>query len=243
MELRAYVVLVVALCCSHLVQGITGFGAVVLALPLLTFFFPLKVLVPALVAVNFLQAGWFAVTERRHIARREALSLVLLSLAGLPLGWAVYQWLPAESLKLALGAVVTAVAVWNLLGLRLKRPLPGAVYHALNFAGGFTQGALVCGGPFLVIYAARMVPEKSAFRATLSVAWLVLNLVLLIVYTATGAWQREMAPIIGAAIPTVAFGTVLGILFHDRIPQRPFRLMVFAILLVSGLVLLKPLIW
>jgi hypothetical protein len=235
-------VLVLALCVSHLVQGITGFGAVVLALPLLTFFFPLKVLVPALVAVNFLQAGWFAVSERRHIVRPHARSLVLLSLAGLPLGWAVYRWLPAEQLKIALGVVVTAVALWNLFGLRLSRPLPQVFYHALNFAGGIAQGSLVCGGPFLVIYAARMVPEKSEFRATLSVAWTVLNLVLLIVYTATGAWQRDMVPVILAALPSVVFGTILGILLHDRIPQAPFRLLIFAILLLSGLSLLKPLL-
>jgi len=142
-----------------------------------------------------------------------------------------------------MGVVVTAVALWNLFGLKLSRPLPLVLYHAINFAGGFAQGSLVCGGPFLVIYAARMVPEKSEFRATLSVAWLVLNLVLLVVYTATGAWQREMAPIIGAALPTVVFGTVLGIRLHDRIPQQPFRLMIFAVLLVSGLVLLRPLVF
>lgn len=243
MDYKAYAVFVAALCISHLVQGITGFGAVVLALPLLVFFFPLKMLIPTLVVVNFLQAAWFTVTERRHIHRLHARSLVLLSLLGLPAGWAFYQYLPSEKLKIALGVVVTVVAVWNLLGLSMSRPVPLPLYHLLNLAGGFAQGALVSGGPFLVIYAAKMLEDKSEFRATLSLVWFVLNLVLIGAYTASSSWDARMVPLIGVALPCVAFGTVFGAVLHDRIPRKPFRTMIFAILLISGIVLLRPLFW
>jgi len=241
-DLLSWAIYCLALGFSHLVMGVTGFGAIVLALPVLTFFFPVKTLIPALVAVNLAQAAWFAVTERRHIHQRHARSIIVLALAGLPIGYAVFKYLSAEQLKIGLGAFVVVVAAWNLAGIQLQRQVPAGYYHLLNFLGGITQGALACGGPFVVIYAARMLTDKSAFRATLSLVWTVLNSILCITYLATGRFGADTVPLLGLALPGVAFGTVAGIVLHERIPQKPFRVLVFTILFISGLVLLRPLI-
>ncbi len=236
-----YSVLAISLCISHLVQGITGFGAIVLILPVLIFFFELKTLIPALIIINLVQCGYFAYTERDHLDRTHARSIVILSLIGLPLGYAVYRYLPTESLKLALGFFVVFVALWNLAGARTSRKIPDGFYHALNLLGGVTQGALASGGPFLVIYAAKMLPEKSSFRATLSLVWAVLNVILCATYTASGAWETSMIPIVLTGLPCVAFGTFFGNLLHDRIPQKPFSMMIYVLLLIAGAVLLRPL--
>jgi len=50
-----------------------------------------------------------------------------------------------------------------------------------------------------------------------------------------------MLPLMGFAIPCIIFGTALGIVLHDRIPQKPFRTLIFSLLLVSGLILIRPL--
>ncbi len=237
------VVLALSLCVTHLVQGITGFGAIVLALPVLTFFFPLKVMIPALIFINLLQATWFAVTQREYINWPHAKKLVIYSGIGLPIGYAVYEYLPSEQLKIALGVFVVMVAVWNLSGVAEKQNIPAPLYSLLIFLGGIVQSALASGGPFMVIYAAKMLPDKSEFRATLNVLWIVLNIVLCIIYTVTGAWNADMLPIIAVGLPCVVFGTIVGIMAHEKIPQRPFSLMVFIILLISGLILLRPLIY
>jgi len=235
-------VLIATLFLSHLVQAVTGFGAVVLALPILVYFFPLETLVPALVAVNLIQAGYFALRERRQIHRRHAVSLLSLSLLGLPLGYSIYRYLPETQLKIGLGFIAMAVASWNLAGLKMSRPLPPPFYHGLNFLGGIAQGALASGGPFLVIYAAKNLPDKSAFRATLSLAWTVLNLILCLSYTAAGSWKMDMVPVIAVALPVIALATWLGLRLHERIPHKPFRVGVFILLFLSGLFLLRPLL-
>ena len=237
-----YIVFCICLCVVNLIQGITGFGAIVLALPVLIFFFPLKVLIPSLVAVNLVQSLYFSIRERKHLKPGPTKAIVFLSLAGLPVGYAIYKYLPAEELKLALGVFVVIVAVYNLAGMEIKRQVPLAYYHFLNFLGGIAQGALACGGPFLVIYAAKVLPNKSAFRASLSVAWASLNIVLCLAYTVNGVWSMEMVPLIGFAFPCIIFGTVLGILLHSKIAEKPFKQLVFIILFISGLVLLRPLL-
>jgi uncharacterized membrane protein YfcA len=108
--------------------------------------------------------------------------------------------------------------------------------------GGIIQGALASGGPFLVIYAAAMLRDKASFRATLCAAFVVLDLVLCAANAATGSWSTGMIPLVLCGLPCMAVGTVLGTILHDRLPLRPFRISVFSLLIVSGVVLLRPLL-
>lgn len=242
MKIFPHVVFVGVFTFSFVVQGTTGFGGAVLSLPLLAFFFPLKELIPTVIAVNVLQSGWIVVRDRRHLARKHGAMMAFFSLLGLPLGFLIYRYLPGEELKIALGGFVVAVALWNLAGGKLRRPLPTSAYYPLLFLGGISEGALAAGGPFIVIYAARMIPDKTAFRVTVSLLWIILNTVMVGLYTATRVWHRGMVPLMLLLAPCILLGTWLGIHFHDRIPQKPFRKLVFTILLLSGIVLLRPLL-
>jgi uncharacterized membrane protein YfcA len=226
---------------AHLVQGVTGFGAVVLTLSVLAFLFPVKLLVPLLVVVSLVQVAWFAWVGRRHIHWGHARIILCLSLVGLPLGYLVYRFLPSGVLKIALGVFVVLVAGANLSGVRIKIGIPRFCYYLLNLLGGFFQGALAAGGPLLIIYTARMIEDKAAFRATLSIVWIVLNSILCLVYVATGGFGERMLPLIGLGIACMVLGTVLGMFVHARIPRKPFRILVFLLLLLSGLALLLPL--
>ncbi len=224
---------------AHLVQGVTGFGAMLLALPLLTFFFPVKEIIPAQVVVNLMQPLWYAGSQRRHIQFGHFRSAITLGLMGLPLGYAIYKYVPANELKITIGAFVVLVAVWNLSGLapRVRAPMP--VYHLLNFLGGAAQGSMTLGGPFFVIYAARMLEDKSQFRAGLSLIWTVLNGILVATHIIAGNLTGAMLPLILLAVPGVILGTAAGSSLHDRIAQEPFRKLVFVLLIISGLVLLR----
>ena len=226
---------------ANLVQGITGFGSVVLTISVLAFFLPVKQLVPVLVAISLVPMIWFALVGRRNIHWRHVRIILLLALAGLPLGYLVYRYLPAGALKIALGVFVVVVAVANLTGLRIRIRVPALFYYLLNLFGGIFQGALAAGGPLLIIYAARSLDDKAAFRATLSIVWIVLNSILCITYLATGVFNQSMLPAIGAGVACMLAGTVLGMLLHDRLPEKPFRILVFLLLLMSGAALLLPL--
>jgi hypothetical protein len=147
---------------------------------------------------------------------------------------------PTDVLKITLGAFVVVVAAANLSGVRIKARIPRFCYYVLNLLGGIFQGALSAGGPLLVIYAGLTCPDKAAFRATLAVVWLTLDSILLITYLATGAFTEPMLPLVGLGAACMALGTVLGTLVHERIPQKPFRILVYVLLLVSGLALLLP---
>jgi len=240
-DAASWIVFCLVFVLAYLVQGITGFGAVILTLSVLAFLFPVKLLVPVLVVVSLAQVIWFALVGRRHIHWSHVRIILVLSLAGLPLGYLVYRFLPAGALKIALGGFVVLVAVANLCGLRIRIRIPELYYYLLNLLGGFFQGAMATGGPMLIIYAARVLEDKAAFRATLSIVWIVLNSILCITYLATGGFTEAMLPLVGVGCACMVLGTILGMLVHARIPQKPFRILVFVLLLISGVALLLPL--
>jgi len=159
--ITGWVVFCLTFVLANLVQGITGFGSVVLTISVLAFFFPVKLLVPVLVAISLVPMIWFALVGRRNIHWGHVRIILLLALAGLPLGYLVYRYLPAGALKIALGAFVVVVAVANLTGLGIKIRVPSLFYYLLNLLGGIFQGdpltlqlwiGLVCvaGGIYLV---------------------------------------------------------------------------------------------
>jgi uncharacterized membrane protein YfcA len=238
---ETWVVFCLTFVLANLVQGVTGFGSVVLTISVLAFFFPVKQLVPLLVAISLVPMIWFALVGRRNIQWVHVRIILLLSLAGLPLGYLVYQYLPAGVLKIALGVFVVLVAVANLAGLRIRVKIPELSYYLLNLLGGIFHGALAAGGPLLIIYTARSVEDKAAFRATLSIVWVVLNSILCITYLATGGFSDTMLPALGVGVACMLLGTALGMLAHARMPEKPFRIVVFVLLLISGVALLLPL--
>lgn len=237
-----YLALCLILLGANIVQTVTGFGVMVLAIPALSFIFPLKILIPALVAANLGLAIYYALAERRHIDKKAFRAIAGLCLLGLPFGYLLFDHLPADTLKILLGLFVVVTAVWKLSGREPRKETPLILYYILVVVGGFVQGALACGGPFLVIYAARVVPDKTVFRATLMAVWVVIGSLLCAGYTISGAWRTEMLPIMALAVPCMSLAVVIGNRIHDRIPMRPFKIAVHVLLLLSGLLLLKPLV-
>ena len=107
---------------------------------------------------------------------------------------------------------------------------------ALLFAGGIIQGAFGTGGPFIVIYSARALPEKRVFRVTLSLLWFTINSCRLIFWLSDG---RLTAPESGKALlwafPVMLAGVILGDYLHNKVSERNFKIGAYAILVLSGI--------
>ena len=115
----------------------------------------------------------------------------------------------------------------------------GIFTRALLFCGGMIQGAFGSGGPFIVIYAAKALPEKSLFRVTLSLLWLATNSARLALWIVQGTvWNRETLTLTLAALPFMVAGVLIGDFLHRRVDEFRFRFFVYLVLCVAGAVML-----
>jgi len=232
------------LAAAHLVETVTGFGATVIALSLGVHLVPVRELVVALVLVGWLQSAWIVAGSFRHVRVRRLAARILPGCAlGFPLGAWCFRAAGGEELRYLLGAFVVGVSAlefWRLRRGASPRPLRPSQAAALLVGGGFFHGLFASGGPLIVYYASRVLPEKRAFRATLSALWLLLNTALLILYALSGRLEGEGTRLALRLLPAVVLGILAGEGLHRRVNPETFRRVVQAVLLFTGVSLLFP---
>jgi uncharacterized membrane protein YfcA len=92
---------------THFVEGITGFGCTVLALPFAISLAGVKITVPVLVVVAWLLALYIIIVDFKNIVWKEYLVIVSFVILGLPIGMWMFGNLPESELKKLLGNAVT----------------------------------------------------------------------------------------------------------------------------------------
>ena len=232
---------------AFLLEGVTGFGSTVIALPFLAMLLGIKVAVPLLCLLGLPMALYIVLRSRRSIRRREFLFIAFYAGIGIPFGIVLFDRLAPEALSLLLAAVMIGVGVHGSRSTpkasREPAECSGArrtpMMRLLLFVGGVIHGSLGTGGPFIVIYASKALPEKSLFRVTLSLLWLTLNSV------RTGDWlvrdrsllTPELWRIVLISLPFMAIGTLAGDRLHRRVDEFRFRRIVYATLAAAGMVM------
>lgn len=229
---------------GSLLQGCTGFGFSLLAVPLLLFFFEGTLVIPLLVLLSLAMNGAVWIDCGSHLSRRTLGGLLLGGVAGLLPGLWILNLFPASALRLTAGLFVTASALALLLGFR--RPLPPRLWAllAVGFASGLLNGSLSMSGPPVILFLANQGADKNVFRSTLAGYFLSLNVVTTVLFLAKGMITRPTMGLYFACLPALAAGTLLGIVLARRVPERLFRLLALVVLISMGLSLtasaLKP---
>jgi len=249
MSLAALALTGVVVFVTHALEAVTGFGCTVLALPFVAALLGIKTAVPLLAAIAWILALYIAVTKRRMINFRVFRIIVFFAGLGLPVGMFAFRAMDAGILKRGLAVFIILSASWQLrlrFGNRGKKTpteapagkrIP-AIYYLLLLAGGLVHGAFASGGPLIVLYAARALPDKGQFRATLCLLWTSLNSVLLIGYALSGTFTPAVSGGIAAMLPFLLAGILAGEKIHDRVHPDLFGKLVFSALLVTGIIML-----
>lgn len=238
----SFIVLVSIVIAAFAVEAAIGFGAIIIGLALGTFFYPLAALLPILVLLDTLLCGYLAGRHRGAIDLAWLLRRVLpLMVLGLALGVVIALRAPEAVLRRLLGVVVVLGALRELAGLMRApsaRPPLSPPLRAFGLIGaGVMHGIFATGGPLLVYVLSRSELTKAAFRSTLVVVWVLLDLLLLATYTAAGRITTTTLDTTVALVPSLVVAVALGEWAHRRLDERHFRMVAMAVLLVIGLTL------
>ncbi len=228
---------------SFTVGTIAGFGNVIIALTLGSHLYAIDELLPLLVILSTLLTSYIVIRYRSEVdwgalTRR----IVPPMIVGLGIGLIAFHNTQSPQLRTLLGILVVALSGRELWSLRTidapDRTLSTPVQRGVLLSAGVLHGIFATGGPLLVYALGRAPMPKETFRATLSCVWLVLNGLLLTTYAATGRVDTEVIMRVITLLPILLVAVVLGEWGHRRIAQRPFKIVVFSVLLLAGAALL-----
>ena len=229
---------------ASFIRSAFGFGEALIAVPLLAFAMPVDTAAPIAALVSITVAGVAIAQDWRHIHFRSAGRLFIATAVGTPLGlWALHA-LDEHLVKMLLGIVVTAFALFALL--RLRQAVLHDDRHAwlFGFGAGVLGGAYGMNGPPLVVYGALRGWSPRHFRATLQGYFLPASLLTMAGYGLTGLWTRTVTRDYLLALPLVLVATLLGRAFNRRLSGPAFvRCLYVCLGLIGALLLVQSRGW
>ncbi len=111
------------------------------------------------------------------------------------------------------------------------------LYLTLPVAG-IIHGIFVSGGPLLISYLTKKIPDKREFRSTISTVWIFLNGMVLVDDIRAGYWTGSLVICAILAAPFLFLGLKIGSILYQRMSQRTFMILSFILLLLMGIKLL-----
>ena len=222
---------------ANFVQAVTGFGGGPISMP------PSMALVgasdakAAVTCILWLTCIFISIREIKNIDLKQLGIILAGMIPGVLVGMWLFTTLPLHILMLIYGIVVVFIGARRLF-FPSKKELPKPVRIGALILSGLMQGMFTSGGPFLVIYAVSAIPDKNRFRATVSTVWSVINTYMVgrMIFTGMSAGEAKML-VVYSMIPVV-LAIFLGKKAVDRLDRELFLKVIYALLIVSGVLLI-----
>ncbi len=217
------------------VNGITGFGAAMAAMPFVMQGMGITLAVPAcslMVLVASLEQGW---RYKGFTDWPRVLPLVLGAVPGAFAGALALRFLPPAYLKIALGLFLSCYACW---GLFLEGAKPAVVGRAWGYAAGFLSTmfgtAFSFNGPPLAVYTTLSGWGKQSSKAGLATFFIITCLLMIGSQILAGLHSGLTFGAMFIGTPGALLGAYCGLRASKGMGDRTYRGVLFAFIGLTG---------
>jgi len=225
------------------VRSAAGFGAGLIAVPMLAFVLPVSTAVSVATALTTVTSVRQVSRDWRQIAWRQFALIAFYTVIGIGLGFYCIKLLDENSLRRSLGIFLILYSIYALWTANASLVLPARWHGALAAGAGVGAGffsALFGGGvgPIYVVYFNILRMERDAFRATMSTIVLVGGATRMAGYASYGFYGGSTVTLLAFGLPLVIVGSWLGDRLALRLSAQTFGWLVGGLVLLSGIALL-----
>ncbi len=217
------------------IQGLSGFGSVLVALPLLALFLDFKIVVPLVnlwsLAINTL----LLIQLRRHLNFKNSVPLFLAALPGIPLGVYILRHVPVWVLEMSLGGTLLVFSWYFVSSGGRTRNLTSSWAYAAGFCSGCLGGSLGASGPPVILYSALQPWPKDQIKATLASYFFLAGIFIIAAQAAAGLVTTAVLTGSLLSIPFIILGVVAGALWYRKLDTTRYRQVVVGLTTLLGL--------
>lgn len=202
-----YAILGATIAGAYTVFGLTGFGAAMIAVPILVQFLPLQVVVPMLLLLDLVATTVVGLHNWNSVSRTELLRLVPFMMVGVALGTTVLAKVESRWLLVGLGLFVLAMTARTLMASSARMDCAAKGWSVpAGVIGGVFSALFGTGGPVYTMYLSRRLPEIDKFRSTIAAVILFSAVMRLLAFAGGGLLQQE--ELLRSAVFAMPFGLV-----------------------------------
>ncbi len=223
---------------AALLTGCTGFGTVLLSMPLLTILLDVQTAVVVASLATCLISLLLLINLRRDIDSRKVGPLFLGALPGVPIGVYLLGNLDKMFICIALGAILV---IYPVLMVALNIPVrkSGIIETCcFGFFAGCLGGAFGTSGPPVIIHTSMQPWPKNQTKATLLCFFLLQTLAAVIAYVLMGIITPAALRYFEISLPPILLGTVLGANMYGSVKDEAYRRMVLILMPLLGLLMI-----
>lgn len=219
-------------------QGLTGFGFGLIALPLLSLFLPIKTIIPLVILLSLLINLTLSIQLRNAIRIKTITILFIGTLPGIPVGIYLLKHVPPQHLALFVGILMVSFTLYLLFGKPKPKTLGLPTTLGAGLFSGILTGSISTGGPPVIIYTAVQPWTKDQAKATLASYFLISGTAAILAHAYTGIVTTEVMAYFGYAFPALILGIFSGIVAYKHITDRGYRRLAIMLVLLLGIMMI-----
>lgn len=219
---------------SALLQGLSGFGFSILAVPLITLILAPKTAVPLLMLYSIFINIVVLFSAHKHVTLKKNWLLLLSGIIGLPIGAHFLIILDGNLIKIFIGIFIIIFGLLLLMGYRKELKHEKAAMIPIGMISGILGGSISISGPPIIIFLANKQSDKQTFRGNLAMYFLLLNIFTIPVFWLNGLFTREVLSFSFRYLPGLLIGVILGNSLSHKVNESYFRRFVLILLLAMG---------
>ena len=222
------------------VQGLSGFGSALVAMPLLLQFLPARLATPFCILMGIVITSMLSLGLRSHLDWKKIGPIFVGCIPGIAVGTYFLKTLDNEMIKRLLGLILIGYSLFKLFFDVRPRRLSRAWGVIAGFMTGAIGAAFSAGGPPTIIYTSLNDWNKDEIKATLSGFFLLTGVLIAAAHAVAGITNRKVLLLFAVgAVPVVA-GTRIGSRLYNNLSHKNYLRIIFLLLLMMGILLEFP---
>lgn len=230
--------ILLTVCAAAFIQGVSGFGFGLVAVPILLGIASPSVVTPLVALCTLTINSLLWMYYRRSFDGAVVGRLLAGAVIGIPLGFWILQYVPAAGILTALGLMIVAYSLYSLT--KPKVPVLKSPYwiYLTGFLSGTLMGSYNLPGPPVILYGNSQRWPQKAFKGNLT-GFFWTNGVLAVMghslqHRVTGALFHQYLVI----LPGILVGLITGVALSSFFNPLVFRRVVLCVLIGIGVRLL-----
>ncbi|RJR21398.1 MAG: sulfite exporter TauE/SafE family protein [Nitrospiraceae bacterium] len=219
---------------AGLIQGLSGFGSALVAMPLLTLFIGVKTAVPLCSLNGLIITFYLSLNLRQHIDREKILPLIAGSLPGIYLGVNFLKHTDSFLIEVLLGILIVCYGGYFLL----YNPMPRRIHRVWSYLAGFSTGfigsAFSAGGPPTIIYTTLTGWSRDQIKATLSAFFFASGVITVGMHAVSGITDALVLRYFFISSVFVLFGVYAGNRLYSRLSREEYIRTILIALIILG---------
>lgn len=217
------------------IQGLSGFGFNLIALPLISISFPLTYTVPFLTLIGTYLNVFQLFQLKKKPSAKIVLPLLISGLIFVPVGMIFLLKVPNNILKLCVGFLIILAAFFLAKGFRIKGKSLTFQCIIGGALSGILKGAASIGGPPVVILLSNFDLDKETYKSNLISYFMLVGILALPSYIKANLFTKPMVLDSFKGLFIAFIGLQLGHFIFKKLGEKHFQKITYSIVIITGI--------